>query len=667
VNRRTVSVGGAGLVVALLALALTPVSPAQAAPGAADCVTSQLRQVSAPGSAQQLMGSVPVVFIHGILSTAAMWDGSSATSIAGQAARMRGATAWTFNYGPWNLDWVTNPAIGPAFAEAVSCLAQSSGHQVVIVAHSMGGLAAQFAVAQPDAYGGMVADHVAEVITIGTPYQGSWLLSAVQALRIGAAWTYPAAYLVAAEAITSECAGSKSGICSLLNVAPSPVGTALELKSTAIKDLSPWPAGLQVYNVAGDIQLVQLVAGSLSSSVDVGDLAVLTDSATAHETTGKSFEEKCGTETLWNLIHGNGGPCYHVNLPSDPDVIQTVVTSIRARVNDGQLPGWTPAKVAPGPVTSVSCSGFLCAAVGAVGAFGQRHGYALTYSGGAWSKPAPLGTGNNYTVSCPSETYCVAVTDTGYAYMLRNNAWSGATDIYPAANTQNGQFSTSDAVKAISCASPSFCVAVTAEGNALTWNGTGWSAPETVGLPGIQPPAPPSALVNAGISCTAATFCLTGTDLQGTAAVWNGTRWSSTTTPVNSALWSVSCASSTFCMIAGGYHAAGDISSIWNGTAWSGLAHPASEGPALGFDQVSCPSSGFCMAIDGGAGVNGELATTTRGTGIFAWSHDSWGSPEAIDSQGALEAISCSAAGLCVAADSSGNVFVDPASDVPAR
>ncbi len=663
-NRRTAFVSGAGLVVALLGSASSPASRAQAAPGADSCVTSQLQQVPAPGPARPLKGSVPVVFIHGILSTAAMWDGSSAGSIAGRAARMRGATAWTFNYGPQNLDWVTNPAIGPAFARAVSCLAQSSGHQVVIVAHSMGGLAAQFAVGQPDPYGGMVAGHVAELITIGTPYQGSWFLSAVQALRTGARWVYPARYLVAAEAITAACEGSRSGICGLLNVPPSPVGTALELKSTAIKDLPPWPAGLRVYDVAGNIRLFQLVAGPLSGSLNIGDLAVLTDSATGHETTGKSFDENCGTETLWNLLHLNGGPCYHLNLPSDPDVIQTVVTAIRARVNDVLVPTWTPAKVASGPITSVSCSGQFCAAVGATGAYTQPHGYALTYSNGAWSQPTPLGTGDRYAVSCASETYCVAVTDTGYAYTLQDNAWSGATDIYPPANAQHGQFSSSDAVRDISCASPRFCVAVTAEGKALTWDGARWSAASTIGLPGLQG-APPST-VSAGISCPTTMSCLSGASFQGMAAVWDGTQWSPTPplpAPLNGAAsWSVSCASPAFCMVAGGFHAAGDISSVWNGTTWSGLAHPAQEGAALGFDKVSCSGPGFCAAIDGGAGVNGEQATTSRGNGIFVWSHGAWAGPEVIDTSGALDALSCSLSGFCVAADTAGHVYVYAAS-----
>ncbi len=669
-NRRTTRANVTGALVVFLGLVLVHTATAQAAPQTNACATNQLQQVMVKGHMQPLTGSVPVVFIHGILSTAAMWDGSSASSIAGQAARMRGATAWTFDYGPENLDWVTNPAIGPAFAKAISCLAQSSGHQVVIVAHSMGGLATQFAVGQPDPYGGMVGDHVAEVITIGTPYKGSLLLSALQALRTGARWRYPVGYLLAGQAITSACAGARSGICGLLSVLPSPVGTALELNSTAISDLPPWPAGLRVYDIAGDIKLFQFVAGPLSGSLDLGDVPVLTDSATSHETTGKSFEASCGTETLWNLIHGNPGPCYHVNLPSNPDVIQTVLTYIRARISDALLPQWTAAQVAPGPITSVSCSGLFCAAVGATGTPGHSQGYALTYSGGAWSKPMPLGTGDSYTVSCPTTTYCATVTDTGYAYTLRNNTWSGATDIYPIANVQP---SSTDAVEDISCATPSFCVAVTAMGDALTWNGTVWSPPKSMGLPGMQPPLFPGDLSYVSVSCPTPVFCLAGTGNSGTgpsiavAATWTGTGWTGISAgPVSGPDWKANCVSGTFCMVSGGYHAVGDISSIWNGTSWSGLAQPANEGAALGFNQASCPKTGFCVAVDGGAHINGSSAGD-RDSGIFNWSNDTWNGPELLDPKGYLNTISCSTSGLCVAADSSGNIFVNPDGEMPTQ
>ena len=96
----------------------------------------------------------------------------------------------------------------------------------------MGGLATQYAVAQPDSYGGIVGDHVGAVITVGTPYQGSELLTAMQLAR-AAALTHaildPSDWPEAAlgEAVLSACAGHTSGICALPAVLTAPVGTDL--------------------------------------------------------------------------------------------------------------------------------------------------------------------------------------------------------------------------------------------------------------------------------------------------------------------------------------------------------------------------------------------------------------------------------------------------------
>src|SRR5579859_5396399 len=100
-SRRITAWLGGGLAGTVMVSVLCSASAVHASAKKGTCVTSQL-------------------------STSAMWDGSSATSLAGQVAAMqgkawqgRGPTAWTFNYGPNNLDWVTNSAIGPAFAKAI--------------------------------------------------------------------------------------------------------------------------------------------------------------------------------------------------------------------------------------------------------------------------------------------------------------------------------------------------------------------------------------------------------------------------------------------------------------------------------------------------------------------------------------------------------------------
>ncbi|HSW77846.1 MAG TPA: hypothetical protein VLG36_03550 [Candidatus Chromulinivoraceae bacterium] len=82
-----------------------------------------------------------------------------------------------FDYKDNHFDWVTNDNIGPKLARTIDCLAQTSRKEggpgkVIVVAHSMGGLAARFA-ANQTIDGRKVADELGLVVTLGTPNTGS--------------------------------------------------------------------------------------------------------------------------------------------------------------------------------------------------------------------------------------------------------------------------------------------------------------------------------------------------------------------------------------------------------------------------------------------------------------------------------------------------------------
>src|SRR5215469_7341016 len=85
----------AAVAAALAGCLVVPAAAPAVAQASVSCVTSQLRQV--PGGSTSLAGSVPVLFIHGIISDAQMWKPATPGSIAYQAARISGITAWTFN------------------------------------------------------------------------------------------------------------------------------------------------------------------------------------------------------------------------------------------------------------------------------------------------------------------------------------------------------------------------------------------------------------------------------------------------------------------------------------------------------------------------------------------------------------------------------------------
>lgn len=331
----------------LLTAAGLSVQPAAALASPASCIPAQtaLAQVTADGKTGPVAGSIPVIFVHGILSKPATWKPATPGSLAWQTAMMHGVTAWTFDYAHQAEDWVTNPAIGPALARAIGCLASVSGHQVLVVAHSMGGLATQYVVGTP---GSPAVSHIGEMITLGTPYTGSQILSDMQALVAGGESTAAAGgdpeLAAFTEALLSACAGAATHTdgnpCSLLSVLRAPIGTALEANSATIRALPPLPSALPVLDIAGNMN-VFVGVGSVGLHVHPGDIAVTLPSATAHDTTSAPFVLSCSSTLLGAL----NAPCFHSDLMNSPSVIARVLAEIRryqAGAASGSTGGQTP-------------------------------------------------------------------------------------------------------------------------------------------------------------------------------------------------------------------------------------------------------------------------------------------------------------------------------------
>ncbi|HVT41996.1 MAG TPA: hypothetical protein VHD39_03350, partial [Acidimicrobiales bacterium] len=101
-------------------------------------------------------------------------------------------------------------------------------------------------------------------------------------------------------------------------------------------------------------------------------------------------------------------------------------------------------------------------------------------------------------------------------------------------------------LNSVSCATPTFCMLVDSNGAALTWNGSGFTAPTSIAT------EPPLTGTNASgltsVSCPTTTFCR-AVDSIGRVFGWNGTSWSAGTLIDNGhALTSISCASATYCV-----------------------------------------------------------------------------------------------------------------------
>lgn len=314
-----------------LLVGLIMVSPAAAAPS--NCTNNRsLKQVTD----EPVANTMPVLFVHGINAGADTWDGpvgsDSEDSFPRKVADLSRVSAFTFDYKPAQPEWVTDPRIGPTLRLAINCLAQASGYKVMVVAHSMGGLATQYAVSLPNGRsGGKTWQDVAEVITIGTPTRGSITASLLHHLPVAAA---RAPALRSIEGILGVCAlygrVNDDSMCGIVDMLRSPQGRALAYESEDIKKLPPWPKDLPVRAIAGDIKLsLNSVFGVTSlPEASVGDLAVSLGSATA-------YTNKTGTPRVLTCRNNQvplrvlGSDCNHVNVKTQPTVVATAIKQIK--------------------------------------------------------------------------------------------------------------------------------------------------------------------------------------------------------------------------------------------------------------------------------------------------------------------------------------------------
>ncbi|MFL6161938.1 MAG: hypothetical protein ACJ74U_06895 [Jatrophihabitantaceae bacterium] len=270
----------------------------------------------------------------------------------------------------------------------------------------------------------------------------------------------------------------------------------------------------------------------------------------------------------------------------------------------------TPARAGQAStLNSVSCASASFCVAGGTGPTGVPE--LSSFNGSAWSHAASLSSqSSDVEVSCASATSCVATAETSYR-TFSSGSWSSEKP-------------TGGHLRALSCPSASFCLAVDQLGRTYTFDGAGWSAPVTVA--GFAPWA---------VDCPSATFCVAVG--QTAAAQFDGTNW----TPAGvvdpgRSLLSVSCASSTSCRAVDN---AGGVVSL-AGLAWSGPVAADANGGAA----ISCSAAGNCALIDTSAK---ETAVMFNGT--------SWGSPQTVDLvPGDLDGVSCLSTDFCVAVDTGG-------------
>lgn len=258
--------------------------------------------------------------------------------------------------------------------------------------------------------------------------------------------------------------------------------------------------------------------------------------------------------------------------------------------------------------------------------------------GPAWtieSTPAPSHGGQLNGVHCAGLTACMAV---GYSGSAATSApfaesWNGSK--WTATPTPPNPPAKAAQLTAVTCTSPSYCVAAGYYQNSsvvnLTlidvWNGTTWSTQPTQNPIGSKISQFTSIACTASNACTAAGFFGDSLGSAKTLAeVWNGSKWIGQQTPDPSGaqltqLQGIACTSSTYCLAVGDYTTATNkevtLAESWNGKTWSVQPTPAPAGAiASSLTSISCVTAGICHAVGdyaNGAGTEFTLSETWNG------------------------------------------------------
>jgi hypothetical protein len=261
----------------------------------------------------------------------------------------------------------------------------------------------------------------------------------------------------------------------------------------------------------------------------------------------------------------------------------------------------------------------------------------MRFDGRSWSRPVSIDASsadelsayglNGLTgVSCATDTFCMGVDQDGRSFVYHGTNWSQAKYVEPPSIITKTLGTRKAGIVGVSCPTSSFCAAVTVLGGAVTFNGSTWSIKGKAWS--TRHVLEPARLVGqatgfgfpsiADVSCPSSTFCV-AVSAVGDASTFNGRSWSSpnpidsesVTTGNGSGLTAVSCSSSTFCVAVDG---SGDAV-IFDGTRWSA---PEPIDPSLGLTSVSCSAANFCVALDD----IGDALT---------YNGQSWSSPRQID------------------------------------
>jgi pimeloyl-ACP methyl ester carboxylesterase len=298
----------------------------------------------------------PVLLVHGFNSGPQTWKQASQN----QLSRAGSSTCIDiFDYANYSTDWVTNSKIGPALATRIDTLAAASkvggGYgKVIIVAHSMGGLATRCA-ASPQCNGGLngVAARIAELISFGTPNTGSWLVG-------------PGLHDVGrtlGSLLSSACYASFNGandICKQVRaLGTSDATRAFKPDSAQLAALPQLTPDIPVYTLAGQIEIYTSFFGLNDTDLgDGGDAIVLEDSAQAIarkvDGIGGAQTINCGKIDITDFFR-SAHSCWHSTETNDLRFLEAAAHQITLVETKFNAPALTSSQVLNASIPAGSC------------------------------------------------------------------------------------------------------------------------------------------------------------------------------------------------------------------------------------------------------------------------------------------------------------------------
>ena len=220
-----------------------------------------------------------------------------------------------FNYQAYNTQWVTDEHIGKALAEQINCLSSASKEaggdgKVIVLAHSMGGLALREALNQTNPVY-VKPEKVGLAIMMGTPHQGSDF-----------------GYFGGSINLCLPSTGSLGFNC---------------MRSPAIRAMRPGSSELKALPKLPDSVPLRAIAGNVSRSERYGtDSVVTVDSATDEYTTDYPGDGRVviNCSRVWPPWATRW--CEHKNLPKDTQVQTSVIQALGEYLNDRPDPSPSP-------------------------------------------------------------------------------------------------------------------------------------------------------------------------------------------------------------------------------------------------------------------------------------------------------------------------------------